>query len=197
MATQHTTRLNLAYPDETVSNDVPVHLGAFLVPLDLIATVFLQGLQSAIPAAGTVGRVYDTTDWLTNHPTSRFQWDTGSAWVDVAAPQPVVIPFFVPGAFTAGARTARWIAPEGGKITRLRAYLAGGATGSNCTVNILVNGTPTQTSGSIPIGAVTLFDFTDVTFAAGDLIQLNVQSQGGSPADLSVTVAGVFSGVAT
>ena len=69
-----TTRLKLPLPAQSDPADVPTDLGKLANALDPTAVVFLQGLASAKPAAGTAGRVFMATD------TGAAYWDTGTMW---------------------------------------------------------------------------------------------------------------------
>lgn len=67
-------RLKLPAPSETDPADVPVDIVALRDALDTITSVFMQGAQGAMPAAGTPGRWYFATD------TKTIYYDDGTAW---------------------------------------------------------------------------------------------------------------------
>jgi hypothetical protein len=81
-----TPRLALPYPvpDDTV--DVPRDVKALTDKLDPLATTFLQGTAASRPVAGVSGRLHYATD------TGVVSYDTGTAWVTVAAPSSSGVP---------------------------------------------------------------------------------------------------------
>jgi len=74
MAIPPSPRLGLPAPSETDPADVPIDIKALRDALDAITSVFLQGAQGAMPAAGVPGRWYFATD------TKTIYYDDGTAW---------------------------------------------------------------------------------------------------------------------
>lgn len=190
-------RFSAPIPAESKANDFPVDLAAALAPFEAAAVKYLVDVQGNRPAPGLVGRVFYASDWLTQHPSSPAQWDTGSAWVDLVPAKPFTVPFFVAGAFGVGSRPARWIAPEPCVLSFAYAVLTGGTASSSCRYALLVNNSPGASSPILGNTAgVAKYDFTDVACAAGDVVQLSIAATTNTPADLSVTVAGRWTGLA-
>ena len=73
-----TSRLSIPYPAGSDPVDVNGDLQSVAEALD-DAALADQGLLSARPAAGTMGRLYRATD------NGKVYWDTGSAWVAAGA----------------------------------------------------------------------------------------------------------------
>jgi hypothetical protein len=200
-----TTRLGIVVPDEATANDVPVHLLAIAQKLDPLVMTFVASTWAARPAPAQVGRLLQITDYATTHPQSPFQFDTGAAWVDWVPRQQFTVPFFIPGGFGVGPRAARWIAPQACQLTFLKARLDGGSSGAYVQVGVYVNGSQAATGGTGNLSAqvaygvgVVSYDLSpDVNLAEGDSVQLYVGAVGAAqtPADLSVTIGGHWSGV--
>lgn len=198
-----TARLGIVVPDEATANDVPVHMLAIAQKLDPLVMTFTSSTWALRPAPAQVGRLLYVTDYATAHPQSPFQYDTGAAWVDWVPKQQLAIPFYVPGAFVAGVRPARWIAPQSCALTFGKARMDGGTSDATLKWGLYVNGTQAVTggtgnlSGLVAQGAgVTSYDFNpDLVIAEGDTVQLYVgQVSGITAADLSVTVGGHWTG---
>lgn len=70
------TRFAISEPlaDRSDSADVPLYIRNVVARLEALGTIYGQGLLSARPAAGVIGRVY----WATDNDT--FYYDDGATW---------------------------------------------------------------------------------------------------------------------
>lgn len=102
----------------------------------------------------------------------------------------VPVAFHVSGILTTGIKVAKYIATC---PMTLKSALAVLDSGSGATYQIRVNGAlPTGMTASAAVGTtVASFDFTDVTIAVNDRIQVEVVNAGSSASDLSVTLNAV------
>lgn len=108
-------RLKLPGPILTDPADVPLDIRALRDALDPVTVVFMQGLASAMPAAGVSGRYYWATD------TKVLFYDDGTTW-------------YQPGAMSPGD-----IKPTAASLAPLGWLLCDGAQYSRSTYAVLFN----------------------------------------------------------
>lgn len=85
MAVTTTTRFGITRWSAGTDLFTRVHMDDSHAAIESKGAIYLQGLASARPSAGTVGRFYYATD------TTVFTYDDGVAWVNVSSPDTVTL----------------------------------------------------------------------------------------------------------